>query len=47
MMKLKISKTKAGKTAVKAFLAVALLAGPAAVPAGDVSAAGLRLRRLL
>ncbi|MFD2411392.1 hypothetical protein [Paenibacillus rhizoplanae] len=42
MMKLKISKTKAGKTAVKAFLAVALLAGPAAVPAGDVSAAGVK-----
>lgn len=42
MMKLKISKTMAGKTAVKAFLAVALLAGPAAVPAGDVSAAGVK-----
>lgn len=42
MMKLKISKTMAGKTAVKAFLAVALLAGPAAVPAGDVNAAGVK-----
>ncbi|WP_339222829.1 hypothetical protein [Paenibacillus sp. FSL H8-0332] len=42
MMKLKISKTMAWKTAVKAFLAVALLAGPAAVPAGDVSAAGVK-----
>lgn len=42
MTKLKISKTMAGKTAVKAFLAVALLAGPAAVLAGDVSAAGVK-----
>ncbi|MEK3762724.1 hypothetical protein MKZ07_30540 [Paenibacillus sp. FSL P4-0338] len=42
MTKLKISKTIAGKTAVKAFLAVALLAGPAAVLAGDVSAAGVK-----
>ncbi|MEK4853937.1 hypothetical protein NST04_29145 [Paenibacillus sp. FSL H7-0756] len=42
MTKLKISKTVAGKTAVKAFLAVALLAGPAAGSAGDVSAAGVK-----
>ncbi|WP_341346851.1 hypothetical protein [Paenibacillus sp. FSL H3-0469] len=42
MTKLKISKTLAGKTVVKAFLAVALLAGPAAGSVGDVSAAGVK-----